>query len=220
MTRIFSYVLPYDTGLAPNPFWGVCTLTVCKPGIRRTALVGDWVIGLRSSRVIKGNDGKLRKFPSDSVVYAMKITEIKTLAEYDAYCNQHLSMKIPAWDDPDWRRRVGDCIYDYSRGEPSRMRKGAHDEGNRDKDEKKGKYALLSDHFYYFGDHPEKLPDEIQVLIKWCRNYIKIEDQEFVEKFEDWINQFTRNKLYADPQMKWKFDGCGCISGDKTCGGC
>ncbi len=28
------YVIPYDSGFAPNPFHGICTLTTCKPDIR------------------------------------------------------------------------------------------------------------------------------------------------------------------------------------------
>jgi len=47
--KLFSYVIREDTGLAPNPFYGVCTLNCCKPDIRRTAEVGDWVAGLVGS---------------------------------------------------------------------------------------------------------------------------------------------------------------------------
>ncbi len=45
---IYSYVLRYDDGVAPNPFFGFCTLAVCKPVIRRKAQVGDWIIGTGS----------------------------------------------------------------------------------------------------------------------------------------------------------------------------
>ena len=30
-TRLCSYVVRHDKGLAPNPFWGYCTLAVCTP---------------------------------------------------------------------------------------------------------------------------------------------------------------------------------------------
>ena len=29
--RLCSYVVKYDTGFAPNPFWGFCTLAACTP---------------------------------------------------------------------------------------------------------------------------------------------------------------------------------------------
>lgn len=71
--KLYSYVLRYDDGAAPNPFWGTCTLTICKPDIRRKASVGDWVIGTgsKNSRLKDGNTYDL----SDSVVYAMKVTK-------------------------------------------------------------------------------------------------------------------------------------------------
>jgi hypothetical protein len=43
MSRLFTYVITHDAGFAPNPFYGVLTLNFCKPLIRRTAEVGDWV---------------------------------------------------------------------------------------------------------------------------------------------------------------------------------
>ncbi|WP_442940102.1 hypothetical protein [Nostoc sp.] len=35
--RLFSYCLTCDSGAAPNPFWELCTLAICKPRIRRVA---------------------------------------------------------------------------------------------------------------------------------------------------------------------------------------
>jgi hypothetical protein len=67
--RLFSYVLRKDDGAAPNPFWGVCTLAICKPVIRRTAEVDDWVVGTGSKRAPDGRD------LSGTVVYAMRITK-------------------------------------------------------------------------------------------------------------------------------------------------
>ena len=32
---LFSYVVATDSGFAPNPFFGLCTLACCKPAIRR-----------------------------------------------------------------------------------------------------------------------------------------------------------------------------------------
>ena len=70
--ELFSYVVARDYGFAPNPFFGVCTLATCKPIIRRTGSVGDWVIGTGSSQ----ND--LRGY----LVYVMCITETMTFNEY------------------------------------------------------------------------------------------------------------------------------------------
>lgn len=48
MPRLFTYTIPIDDGAAPNPFRGMCSLAICKPGIRRVAKTGDWVAGLGS----------------------------------------------------------------------------------------------------------------------------------------------------------------------------
>lgn len=33
MPRIFRYVVRYDSGVAPRPFDGYCSLAICKPKI-------------------------------------------------------------------------------------------------------------------------------------------------------------------------------------------
>lgn len=61
--RLYSYTITHDTGFAPNPFWGWCTLATCKPQIRRTAQVGDWIAGLSP------------KATGNRLVYAMQVSE-------------------------------------------------------------------------------------------------------------------------------------------------
>lgn len=199
MTKIYSYILRIDDGAAPNPFWGLCTLAICKPAIRRNAQIGDWVIGTGSKNA-KLKDGKTYDF-SDSIVYAMKITDKKTLKEYDAFCKNNLPNKIPKWKTKDWRFRVGDCIYDYSINNEPKIRKSVHNEGNRQRD-LSGQYALLSDHFYYFGVEAEPLPTGLKELIKRNQGHKKIEVPRLIQEFEKWIEQFEKNKLYGDPQMR------------------
>ncbi|MEQ8924467.1 MAG: hypothetical protein RLO81_01575, partial [Fulvivirga sp.] len=66
--RLFSYCIPTDDGAAPNPYFEICTLTICKPVIRRNASVGDWIAGVGSKNVC-GIDY------SGKLVYAMKVTD-------------------------------------------------------------------------------------------------------------------------------------------------
>lgn len=203
MTKIYSYVLRIDDGAAPNPFWGLCTLTICKPAIRRKAQIGDWVIGTGSKNT-RLKDGKTYDF-SDCIVYAMKITDKKALSEYDEFCKSNLINKIPKWKTNDWKLRVGDCIYDYSTSSEPVIRKGVHNEGNRQRD-LGGHNSLLSDHFYYFGVEARPLPSNLKELIKKNQGHKKIENPNLIQQFEEWIEQFEKNKLYADPQMRWLFD--------------
>ena len=72
--KLYSYVLREDTGFAPNPYHGFCTLACCKPLIRRRAEIGDWIIATGSNAKGKRRGGFLS--------FAMRITEILTFQEY------------------------------------------------------------------------------------------------------------------------------------------
>lgn len=78
--RLYSYVIARDFGFAPNPFYGLCTLATCKPEIRRTAKVGDWIVGTGSKQ--KHLEGRL--------VYAMRVTEEFGFDEFwsDTRCHE------------------------------------------------------------------------------------------------------------------------------------
>lgn len=204
MIKIYSYVLRYDDGAAPNPFWGTCTLTICKPVIRRNAEIGDWVVGTGSKNA-KCNDGNIHDL-SDSIVYAMKISDIKTLQDYDTFCNTSLKKKVPNFRSTDWRLHMGDCIYDYTNGlVPSIRRESVHNEGNRTRD-LSGLKALISNEFYYFGEEARQLPTNLKQIIKRNQGHRKIENADLISKFEDWIKQFEKNKIYADSQLRFVFD--------------
>jgi hypothetical protein len=90
MSRLYTYCIPVDDGAAPNPFWEICTLNICKPAIRRTANIGDWIVGTGSSSY--GFDNK--------VVYAMKVTDKKTMEDYDAWTAANCQNKIPKHQQP------------------------------------------------------------------------------------------------------------------------
>ncbi len=202
-SKIYSYILRYDDGAAPNPFGDICTLTICKPAIRRTASIGDWIIGTgsKNTRVTKTDTVNLSAY----LVYAMKVTDKKNLADYDQFFKQSLQSKIPIWKTKDWRLRMGDSIYDYSKpGDPT-IRKSVHNETNRVTDIG-GKFSLLSTHFYYFGLAAIEIPNDLKQLIKQNRGHKIIEQKDLIIKFENWIKQFEANTILADPQLRWMFD--------------
>jgi hypothetical protein len=203
MTKIYSYILRYDDGAAPNPFWSICTLAICKPVIRRTAETGDWVIGTGSKNA-RCNDGVFHDL-SDDLVYAMKVTKVLSLAEYDRYCQVHLPHKIPTRASNDWRIRMGDCIYAYGASEQPTIRPGVHGEGNRQRD-LGGINVLLSDHFYYFGEAAVPLPTALLPLRQPTQGHRIIENAALVEKFEAWLQDFELNTLSGEPQLKHLFD--------------
>lgn len=205
--KLYSYVIAQDSGLAPNPFWRLLTLNVCKPKIRLSAERGDWIIGTGSKKV-KKKDGGTIDF-AGKLVYAMKVSDKKTMKEYDFYCKRNLQKKIPYLSKVDWRIIVGDSIYDYSDSEIPRLRKLIHKEKNKQTD-LSGKYTLLSNCFFYFGDKAVDFVHQFPELVKdpkSARGHKIIRNELLIKRFDDWISQnFVTNKLYGKPQLSWRVD--------------
>ena len=95
---LFSYVVRYDIGFAPNPFHGWCSLATCHEDFRGRVSVGDWVVGTGSAG--KGLDGRL--------VYAMHVDEIVTFDDY--WHDERFVAKRPVRRGS-LRQRYGDNIY-------------------------------------------------------------------------------------------------------------
>ncbi|RZS93861.1 hypothetical protein [Aquimarina brevivitae] len=202
--RLFTYCIPVDDGAAPNPFFGVCTLAICKPRIRSVAEIGDWVVGLGSKNV-NGKDY------SGKVVYAMKITDVKTLKEYDEYCKTYLPKKIPNITHSDFRRRLGDCIYDYSNKEVL-QRAGVHNKNNI-KTDLGGKNVLLSTHYYYFGDQAIDLKSNLKPIIHQVQGHKSNANNPYMKDFIDWIETIDKSAmLNAKPQLEIDFSDHNCVS--------
>src|SRR3954447_1814943 len=83
MGKAYIYVVARDFGFAPNPFHGFCTLATCKPNIRKTAQVGDWIVGTGSkAHELQGQ-----------LVYAMRVTETLSFDEF--WCDERFREKRP-----------------------------------------------------------------------------------------------------------------------------
>lgn len=103
MVRVFVYVVDRDFGFAPNPFHGVCTLATCKPRIRKSAVVGDWVIGMGGARL--NSVGKC--------IFAMNVTEKLT---FDEYWNDARFLDKRPIPNGSFKMLVGDNIYHQALG--------------------------------------------------------------------------------------------------------
>jgi hypothetical protein len=153
--KLHSYVVTHDTGFSPNPFWGWCTLANCKPVIRRTAEIGDWIVGLSP----KANGNRL--------IYAMKVEEIVPYGEY--YHDSRFAAKIPDYSIRKVLYECGDNIYKPLPNGDFRQLQSRHSDGANENREKKagdfrGKNALISKTFYYLGSRPLDLPEDLDDL--------------------------------------------------------
>ena len=147
--RLYSYVVARDFAFAPNPFYGYCTLATCKPDIRKTAQVGDWIIGTASKR--RGRGG--------SLVYAMQVTETMSFEEY--WVDPRFELKRPNLRGS-VKQAFGDNIYHRTaeggwaqENSHHSLRDGSSNPENVDHDTRVDR-VLISDRFTYWGgDGPE-----------------------------------------------------------------
>jgi hypothetical protein len=208
--KLFSYCIPIDDGAAPNPYWDWCTLVICKPVIRRVAKQGDWIIGVGSKNVNGINY-------AGTLVYAMKVTMVMKMVDYDSYCINILRNKLPDISNDDFRRRLGDCIYDFSNRVTPDIRPSVHNIENRETD-LAGENALLSNHFYYFGDAAIEIPKQFSIVVRQGQGHQSTKNHYIKDEFVKWIQEnFETNKIYGNPQLKVDFNGstlkknCGAI---------
>jgi len=110
---------------------------------------------------------------------------------------------MPNWRGGDWRRKLGDAVYDYSELPPQVRKGGPHGLEHREHD-LKGEYALLSEHFYYFGDKPRTLPDHLLGIIKLGQGHRGPANAPYLKPFMEWIEslELQPNRLYGNPQQR------------------
>jgi hypothetical protein len=190
---LFSYIVKHDSGFPPNPFFGYCTLACCKPGIRRTAKEGDWIVGLTP------------KAQGNRIVYFMKVEEIMGFSEY--WRDARFKEKKPKFR-AGIERKTGDNIY-KPRGDDkyqqlpsahSRPRFGKREDRKKQETDLSGKRVLISEKaFAYFGSEAKELPSELKSLTV-RRGYKCHFPPEVIEEF---VHQFVRKwklgKVYARP---------------------
>jgi hypothetical protein len=189
VTRIYSYVVRYDSGFAPNPFYGFCTLATCKPDIRRAARVGDWVVGSGSDNKIVRRGGHL--------VYAMRVTDIKTFGEYNK--DSRFSAKRP-YRTGSRKQSCGDNIYYRSADDTGWCQRDSfHAQANGDLNPQHVARdtgvdrVLISDDFVYFGGEGPTFPAGLRDAAgrPLCKRGIGrsvFDDPELVASLEHWVD--------------------------------
>jgi hypothetical protein len=203
MARIYSYVVRYDSGFAPNPFYGYCTLATCKPEIRRRAQVGDWVIGSAS------NDRRIRR--GGHFVYAMRVTEAAT---FDRYAVDPRFERKKPFRKGSRKQSCGDNIYFRETPESEWCQRDSfHSMANGEahpahvaRDTSVNR-MLISDHFIYFGGEGPRFPDDLRdqngrPICKQGIGQSCFDDPKLVSDLEDWISGFGAKGFQGLP-MEW-----------------
>lgn len=69
--KLLKYVMRFDSGLAPNPFFDVCSLALCTPNHANARLEpGDWIVGHSC------------KSTGNRLIHAMRLTKVLDMDQY------------------------------------------------------------------------------------------------------------------------------------------
>ena len=197
--RVYSYVVKFDTGFAPNPFWGALTLACCKPKIRKHAAPGDLIVGLT------GAGGGNR------VVFVAYINEKLTFNRY--WADKRFRATRPDISSSRRAKHHGDNIYEPMSGHRFRQLPSKHsngeveNEGNRDHD-LNGRAVLVAHDFSYFGGDAIRLPKRFADLIVGRAHKCRFPDT-FVKAVDRWRQKLPKGvlaapQLWRDHDTSWK----------------
>lgn len=164
---LFSYVVRYDFGFAPNPFHDWCTLVDCKPKIRASAKKGDWILGTSSMAGSTVQTSRL--------VYAMQVDE--TLSFDDYWNDARFKSKKPNLRGSRMLQ-FGDNIYHHRTGTTSWIQANSHhsnDDGtpntaNIVHDTSVNK-VLVGQKFVYYGGSGPAIPADYSYIVVSGRPY-------------------------------------------------
>ena len=143
--KVCFYVMMADSGFAPNPFHGVCTLATCTPNHLRARLVkGDLIAGcFRSGKPVR-------------VVYVMEVDEVPDLDKY--YRDARFEAKKPSKGET-WIERAGDNIYFRKDGKRRQDANAQFHQTKKDRQKDwRGDRVFIGKHFVYFGEKAVPLP--------------------------------------------------------------
>lgn len=174
-STLFAYAITRDFGFAPNPFHGICTLATCKPDVRKSARVGDWVMGIGGS-LLKNVKGKC--------ICLMRVSEKLSFQEY--WDDDRFLVKRPSRNGSRVQM-LGDNIY-HKDEENNWVQEDSHHSNpdgspnlvNLRRDTGKTNQILVSDYFLYFGDQAI-IVDLESIGYRRIRNFKKIKLSESME---------------------------------------
>lgn len=182
---LWAYVLKFDTGFAPNPYGGICSLACCKPKIRGAAMPADWIMGTTPASVGKGR-----------LAYLMNVDESLTFEKY--FNDSRFELKKPSPTNPD-----GDNIYRLGQnGELKQIKNRHHGPEHITRDTSYNR-VLIGKEFYYFGKNAPDIPDEYKSLIHQYVGQKKHPDSKLTLEFIKWVKKKFNPGIHGKPFL-WK----------------
>jgi len=192
--RLYTYIVKHDKGLAPNPFYGYCTLGLCTPnhmGIKASS--GDWIAGFTTSE------------RQNKLVFAMRVAE--RMHFHDYFHDKRFCSKKPYLTGT-WRQRCGDNIYYLQNDEWCQLPSPYHYTVSHRNKDTKHPYVFIAKRFYYFGEKALLLPEKLRGLI-WPRQGCRSDfDPELVGMFLGWLKTNFKPGKHGEPMDRDTSDCC------------
>ncbi|MBU3055422.1 hypothetical protein [Pseudomonas indica] len=185
MARLCTYIMTHDSGLAPNPFWGWCTLAVCTPNHQGARVEpGDWIAGFTP----KG----------EKLIYAMEVSE-SAMDMDDYFHDPRFANKKPRRGGS-WQERCGDNF--YSRAVDGGWQQHwnlSHMGKTHLRQDTRHPKVFISKHFWYFGREAIELPSRYAKLVG-TRGIRVNHPVELVDSFMGWLNRMDRKGQIGMPR--------------------
>jgi hypothetical protein len=187
LMKLLTYIVARDFGFAPNPFYGYCTLATCKPQIRSSASIGDWVVGTGA----KGGYNLV-----GYLIYAMKVDEVM---DFDSYWNDHRFLSKRPVINGSLKQLYGDNIYHQLDGQwiqadsHHSLDNGQPNTNNINRDTRVNR-LLISRKFVYYGNAAPLIPEDFRSYqptdedLCCPRQGHRVRSHEFATAFESWLD--------------------------------
>lgn len=192
MSRGLSYIITRDFGFAPNPFQGVLTLATCKPRIRKSAEVGDYLIG--NSPKATGN----------KLIYMAKVDEIITFDQY--WTDPRFQNKKPVMNGS-FKTLYGDNIYHHEAGEwiqansHHSQENGLVNHANLDRDTSTTDRVLICPKFFYLGASMIDIAEQFPSCIYQGRGHRTVTEEECKALWQFLENNYPEGGLIDYPNL-------------------
>lgn len=175
MSRFFRYILVTDNGTAPCIDDQALSLATCKPAIRRSAKIGDWVAGFMP-----------RPFEPGLVIYAGRVARICEWTEYARI----YSGRRDAVYEPD------------SAGGFKRLNPAYHDHPRLvEKDLSGPALVFEKESFWYFGNAPVAFPPELANIAPSGKGHrVNGVEPEDIIVLERWLRESWRPGVHGSPR--------------------
>lgn len=184
MSLLCTYTVATDSGLAPNPFWGWCSMAVCTPNYQNVKLeMGSWLVGFLSRD--RGN----------RLLYAMQVCEV---IDRDAYFRDKRFLKKKPVIAGGWKQRCGDNFYWQDEQHAWERLESPHHDGSMMEKDTRNRAVFLAKRFFYFGEAAPQVPDRFRSLVH-VRGCKRSHSTTVSLAFIQWLTAQFSPGIHGDP---------------------